>query len=163
MGARASYSLTLHAEVEPSAPYDEAVSADVDVRRGLANGTGSDQIRRVAKVDLDVAASSDSADQSLAAVSGPFGGSVAFDEVRLIRWECPTTNVGNMRVKPGAVNPWLAVFGATSLLEIPPGCAITVEGFPDDAYDVTATSKTFLVTNVAATQTNRCTYTVIGP
>ncbi len=117
----------------------------------LTGGTGTNQADKGAYDERSLAGTT-SEDIDLSALTWtPDGSALALVEVRAILFHAPSTNGGNIEIKPSAINGWTALLqDPTDILELAPGATIVLFAPVDGGYMVTAANKSINVNNTDA-------------
>lgn len=77
-----------------------------------------------------------------------FGNALAAAEVVVFVLRAHASNVGNLRVTPGAVEPWNDLLGATGQHDLRPGAALVLFSTADGDYPITAGNRQLDVDNL---------------
>lgn len=158
MGLSTRFKLYIKSVLSATSPFTGGGYAEVDLDDILGSGTGADTADKCSTWTTSTATN---ADVDIRSQVDSNGVACDFAEIVCMVISCPTTNGGDIEIKPAASNGWVSFLnGSTNKIIIPKGGTVVLYCPPAAAWAMGASTDTI---NVASSSgTSAATFTVIG-
>ena len=156
---RTEMSLVVLADLKPSSPASGTIRAAVSLSEIWGDGNADNKTNAGPYYATRTLGAASNEDIDLKALTDGEGTTIDFDEVAMLLVVNPSSNDGDLTIKPSAANGWPFLAGTTPAYAIPPGGKFYVDS-PQAGEGVAVGASTDNI-NVANGGTGSVDYTIL--